>query len=262
MTGDTAFRLERVSAGYPGRSPVLKDVSLTLQRGTVTALLGENGSGKSTLLRVLAGLLSLRAGTVELQGRPAADHTRRERAGLLGYLPQGFVPFFPATAREVVLLGRTPHLRGFSAPSRADHAAVESALALVDAGALAEVDVLRMSGGERQRVLLARVLAGGHDVLLLDEPTANLDPRHRLLVAGLLSEHARRGGTVLVSTHELDDARACATHAALRAGGRLTAFGTRTEILAAGPLGALYGVPAFEARLEGGGSTVILGAPR
>lgn len=262
MTGEPAFRLERVSAGYPARPAVLNDVSLVLQRGTVTALLGENGSGKSTLLRVLAGLLTMRSGAVELIGRPSGSYTRRERAGLVGYLPQGFVPFFPATAREVVLLGRTPHLRGFSAPSRADHTAVGEALALLDASALAEVDVLRMSGGERQRVLLARVFAGGHDVLLLDEPTANLDPRHRLLVAGLLSEHARRGGTVLVSTHELDVALACATHAALLAGGRLTAFGTRTEILAAGPLGALYGVPAFEARLEGGGSTVILGAPR
>ncbi len=253
-------RLEaaRVFAGYAGR-PVLADVTLALGPGSVTALLGENGAGKSTLLRVLAGALRPSGGEVRLDGRPLASIPRREAARAIGYLPQSFEPLFPMTAEELVLLGRTPHRGAFSGPSPEDRAAVASALEEMDASSLARTDLREMSGGERQRVLLARVLAGGPAVLLLDEPTANLDPRHRFLVLAAMRKRAASGGAVLFSTHEVDVAARGADRSALLSAGRVVAEGPLGETLTAPLLSELFGVAARVLPGEGGAPLVSFG---
>ncbi len=253
------IRLEEVHAGYGARD-VLHDVTLAVPRGSLVALLGENGAGKTTLLKLLAGLLRPRAGAVLLDGLPLESAPRREAARRIGYLPQGFVPLFPLRALDAVLLGRTPHRARFAAPGPADVAAARRALEEVDAAAFAETDLLGMSGGERQRVLLARVLAGEPEILLLDEPTANLDPRHRLAVLSALRRRAAAGAAVLLSTHELEFA-AGADRAVLLARGRILAEGPVGETLTAPLLGELFGVPARVVRLEGGTPFVSLGGP-
>jgi iron complex transport system ATP-binding protein len=257
----TPLAAEALAAGY-GEREVLTDVTRAFDAGRVTALLGENGAGKSTLLKALAGIVPARRGTVRLGGRPLSEIPRREAARALGYLPQGFEPLFPIVARDLVLLGRTPWRTAFGAPSARDRAAVEAALGEMDAGALAETDLGEMSGGERQRVLLARVLASEPGVLLLDEPTANLDPRHRFLVLDAMRRRADGGGAVVFSTHELDIAASGADDAMLLSGGRVLAAGPVTDTLTEPVLSALFRVAASVTPGADGRPLVSLGPAR
>lgn len=234
-------------AGY-GSLDALQGVDAAFRRGSAIALLGENGSGKSTLLKVLAGIVSPRAGSVVLDGRPLSDFPRRELALRLAYLPQSFEPFFPATAEELVLLGRTPRLGLFGTPGPADLEAAARSLSEMDATTLAPVDIQDMSGGERQRVLLARVFAGETDILLLDEPTANLDPRHRLLVVEAIRRRAASGGTIVFSTHELDVAALAADEAVLLSKGRVHGSGPLGEVFSERLLSEVFGVEAVVTR--------------
>lgn len=256
--GDARLEARGLAAGY-GAKGVLAGVSFALAPGRVAALLGENGSGKSTLLRALAGALKPQGGLVLLDGRDLASTPRREAARTIGYLPQSFEPLFPMTARELVLLGRTPHLGAFGSPGPADRAAARAALDEMDAGALGDVDIRAMSGGERQRVLLARVLAGEPAVLLLDEPTANLDPRHRFLVLDAMRRRAARGGTVLFSTHELEVASQGADDAVLLAGGSVLARGALDATLTETLLSRLFAVAASVSRGADGRPLVSFG---
>lgn len=253
-----ALALDDVAARY-GEREALSGITLTFSPGRLVALLGENGSGKSTLLKVLAGLVPCARGTVTLGGRPLQALKRDEVAHLVGWLPQGFEPFFPSTAEEFTLLGRTPHLGPLAAPGPADREAARSALAEVHAEHLAGRDVRELSGGERQRVYLARVLAGRAPVLLLDEPTANLDPRHRLLVAGILRACADRGGLVVFSTHEVDVAAAVADETVLLRSGKVLAAGDFAATLTGPLLEDLFGIPACVASGEDGRPVVSFG---
>jgi iron complex transport system ATP-binding protein len=252
---------EALAAGY-GVDDVLADVTRAFPAGRVTALLGENGAGKSTLLKALAGIVPARRGTVRLSGRLLSEVPRREAARLLGYLPQGFEPLFPILARDLVLLGRTPWRTAFGAPSGRDREAVEAALAEMDAVSLAGADLGAMSGGERQRGLLARVLAGEPLVLLLDEPVANLDPRHRFLVLDAMRRRAEAGGAIVFSTHELDVAASGADDAVLLSGGRVYAAGKVADTLTESLLSALFGVAACVTPGAGGRPLVSLGPSR
>jgi iron complex transport system ATP-binding protein len=241
---------------------VLRGVTLSFAEGRLAALLGENGSGKSTLLKVLAGILSPSSGRVLLDGRDLVSVPRREAARRVGYLPQGFEPFFPATAREVVLLGRTPWIGPLGSPSRKDHRIADQALEEVDGLALADRDVAGISGGERQRIFLARVLAGEPEVLLLDEPTASLDPRHRFLVLEILLRRAAKGATVVLSTHEVDLAGWGADDAVLVREGRLLAAGPSNKTLTGDLLSTLFSVPACVSPQPDGRNAVVLSPPR
>ncbi len=236
-------------------------MTLAFRPGRLVALLGENGSGKSTLLKVLAGLLAPSRGEVLLEGSSLARFPRRAAARLLGYLPQGFEPFFPATALDVVLLGRTPFLGPFATPSRHDAEVARGALEEVDAAGLEERDVRSLSGGERQRVYLARVLAGEPRILLLDEPTASLDPRHRFLVLDVLRRRADAGVSCVFSTHEVDLAARTADDAVLLARGEVLASGPVRESVTERSLSELFGVAACVTSLADGAPLVTLGTP-
>jgi iron complex transport system ATP-binding protein len=253
------MRLEEVSAGY-GTRDVLHGVSFDLPQGAVVALLGENGAGKTTLLKVLASLLRPRSGRVSLGGRPLDAIPRREAARRIGYLPQGFEPLFPMRALDAVLLGRMPHRARLASPGPSDLSTAWRALEELDAESLAGADLREMSGGERQRVLLARVLAGEPEVMLLDEPTASLDPRHRIVVLEALRRRAASGAAVLLSTHGLEFA-AGADRAVLLAGGRVLAEGTVRETLTATLLSELFGVAARILPLPDGTPLISLGRP-
>ncbi|HEX7528314.1 MAG TPA: ABC transporter ATP-binding protein, partial [Thermoanaerobaculia bacterium] len=178
------------------------------------------------------------------------------------YLPQGFEPLFPILARDLVLLGRTPWRTAFGAPSARDRAAVDAALSEMDAGRFAEIDLGAMSGGERQRILVARVLAGEPEVLLLDEPAANLDPRHRFLVIDAMRRRAEAGGAVVFSTHELDVASQGADDAILLTHGRILAAGPIADTLTELLLSNLFGVSARVTPGAGGRPLVSIGPAR
>ena len=206
-----------------GNVPILHGVDLALRAGRWTSIVGPNGAGKSTLLKALAGLLPS-TGQVQLLGRPLPDWPRRERARALSWLGQNESAADDLTVYDVAMLGRLPHQGWMAPPSAADHAAVEQALRTTQAWDWRKRALGNLSGGERQRVLLARALAVQAQVLLMDEPLANLDPPHQadwLLLARAL---AASGTTVVSVLHELSFALH-ADDVVVLAGGRLQHHG-------------------------------------
>ena len=206
-----------------GNVPILHGVDLALRAGRWTSIVGPNGAGKSTLLKALAGLLPS-TGQVQLLGRPLPDWPRRERARALSWLGQNESAADDLTVYDVAMLGRLPHQGWMAPPSAADHAAVEQALHTTQAWDWRARALGQLSGGERQRVLLARALAVQAQVLLMDEPLANLDPPHQadwLLLARAL---AASGTTVVSVLHELSFALH-ADDVVVLAGGRLQHHG-------------------------------------
>lgn len=225
-----------------GARTVLEGVSAAFAPGSVTVILGPNGAGKSTLLEALAGLLPPVAGAVRLDGAPLASLAPRERACAIGYLPQGGAVHWNLRVDELVALGRMPHRGPFAGLSEADRAAIADAIAAADLGALKDRTVNRLSGGERARALLARVLAGQPRVLLADEPLANLDPRHALDALRLFRRAAGAGAAVVLVLHDLQAAARCADAVLLLAEGRVLGAGAPEAVLTQALLGRAYGV--------------------
>lgn len=200
----TALVAHAVEAGYGARR-VLRGVDLALEPGGLIALVGPNGAGKSTLLRALAGLIRPTAGAVTLDGVNVIAMSRAALASRIAVVPQSFDTLFPFTVREIVGLGRSARLGLFARPTAADRVAVERALADQDLVALADRRIDALSGGERQRVVLAMALAQEAGVLLLDEPTAHLDPSHQRGVLLRVAELGRTRGVVAVAVlHDLN----------------------------------------------------------
>ncbi len=240
-----------------GRRLVVDQVGFTARAGAVTALIGPNGAGKSTVLKAILGLIAPAGGTVRLDGDEITGMERRQRARLLAYVPQRSQLAAGMSVTNVVATGRFAHQGALARLSHSDREAIAAALAVVDATALAQRRFDELSGGESQRVLLARALCTGAGTILLDEPTAGLDIGHALRALGLLRQLAARGQTVLVVLHQLDEVRRIADHAVLLHHGRVLACGAPAEVLSAEPLRRAFGVePAPPAaasfRLSGG----------
>jgi iron complex transport system ATP-binding protein len=250
------MRLEarNLDFGYRGRR-VGSDVSLSLAAGEVLCLLGPNGSGKTTLFKTLLGLLPPQGGEVLIDGTDARQKQRDEVARLLSYVPQAHAAFFPFTVREVVLMGRTAHLGVFSSPSRRDREIAHAAIERMRLGHLADSIYTRISGGERQLALIARALAQDGRIIVMDEPTANLDFGNQVRVMEHIQAVARAGVGVLLSTHDPDQAFLCADRVAMLHEGKLARSGTPAAAITAESLHELYGVKVVVTRvpMEGGG---------
>ena len=250
MTPDSLIEGRGLRFAYGGGQPeVVRGATLGVGRGRLSALIGANGSGKSTLIRLLAGLLKPTAGEVTLGGVPLARVGPRARARRVAYVPQSVSTVFPFTALEVVLTGRSPHSSRFRFETGRDVEAARAALAAVDAAHLEARPVTELSGGERQLVALARALAQEPECLLLDEPSAALDLKHR---AGLI-RHLRRlrdeqGMTALVVTHDLMllDPAFDRVHAVRL--GRVAAEGPPSDVLRDEVLADIYGDAYVRAR--------------
>ena len=205
-----------------------------------TAIIGPNGAGKSTLLRVLAGLQPAEAGNVELEQRPLRGWSARARAGRIAWLAQQTEVSGELTVREIVQLGRLPHLGLFTTPGREDDAIVERAMNETECVAWQDRRLHELSGGERQRVLLARALAVQADILLLDEPTTHLDPPHQVALVHLLQRQARSGAIVVSVLHDLSLALS-ADRLIVMERGQIRAEGSRDDAAVHAAIVAVFG---------------------
>ncbi|MCB1749791.1 MAG: ABC transporter ATP-binding protein [Gammaproteobacteria bacterium] len=223
---------------------VLEGIDLVVAAGELVTVIGPNGAGKSTLLRVLAGMLSPLQGTLRLLGRDLGSYRPAARARLLGYHAQNPELNWPLSVRDIIALGRLPHSANLGALTRADHAAVMQAAARADLLGLLGRRGDSLSGGELARVLVARLLAGEHRLLLADEPIANLDPRYQVDILALLRAHADGGGATVVVLHDLAMAARYSDRLVLLDGGRVQADGPPHRVLTAARLAASFGVDA------------------
>lgn len=250
MTVAPLIEARGLTAHY-GSNPALSGLDAAIPAGEIVAVLGENGSGKSSFLKVLARVLPPSGGELDFGGRPLAASPRRETARRIAYVPQSVDLVFPIRCLDLVLQGRAPYGRGFVSETAGDRERARAAMKACDVEALADRDASALSGGERRRVFLARALAQEAEVWLLDEPTGDLDPRHRLeFLETLWRVHGDRRTTVLLVTHEIGLAADLASRVLLLRGGRTVAEGARAQVLTAENLTRTFGAP-FEARGSG-----------
>jgi len=225
-----------------GQKEVLRDVSLTLESGSLIGLIGPNGAGKSTLMRAIARLIEPERGSIMLNGRDCSSYSRRDLSREIAYLPQGQVVHWPLDVRQLVALGRLPHLARFSSIAARDRQAVTRALEKADASDFAHRVATTLSGGERARVMLARALAVEAPILLADEPVASLDPFHQLQVMELLRDIAKEGRLIIAVLHDLPLATRFCQRLILLGEGRVVADGVPEAVLAHQHLQAAYHV--------------------
>jgi iron complex transport system ATP-binding protein len=224
---------------------VLDGVSLAVERGSVVGLLGPNGSGKTTLLRIIAGVLAPASGRVTIDGRPIEQMSRRDLARRVAVVPQETHSTFDFGVIDMVLMGRYPHLGAFELEGAGDQAIARDALAATGTAALEARPFATLSGGEKQRVVIAGALAQASDMLLLDEPTAALDLGYQFEITALLRRlNAERRTTMIVSTHDLNLAAALCERVVLLKQGRVVAHGATEATLTAENIRLLYEVDA------------------
>ncbi|MBM4090742.1 MAG: ABC transporter ATP-binding protein [Planctomycetes bacterium] len=236
-----AISLHHVHVQLTG-SEILRGVSCRVPRGCLVALVGPNGAGKSTLLRAACGHVPLSAGQVEIDGQPLHRLSRRHIARSVCLLPQDANLAVPFSVREIVAMGRNPHLGRFQPLGRRDTEIIAWAMRQASVESLADRPVTRLSGGEKQRTLLARCLATEAPTLLLDEPTSCLDILHELEVLELLQQFARQDKTVVAAMHDLNAARRICSHVVLLHEGRVAAQGSPAETLCQDHLERVFGV--------------------
>jgi len=238
------WSLTGVNFGY-NDTPVLRDVTLELRRGCCTGILGPNGSGKTTLLDLLAGLQTPQSGTIVFQGKPLSAWPKKQLARWLALVPQDFMVRFGFSVREVVEMGLHPHLHRFATPSATDQALIDQALAATGIVALADRPVTRLSGGEKQRVAVARALAQQPEMLLLDEATSNLDIHHSLEILHLIRHRFEHQAMQVVAVmHDLNLAALFCDRLIFLKQGQVVCQGPTEEVLTPANIEAVYGVEA------------------
>ena len=250
MTDAALVTAQDVNVTLAGRL-VLRDVSLALSSGHLVALVGPNGAGKTTLLRALAGLVPS-GGIIRVHGDELSSLSLRERARRFAYLPQGNLAHWPLPARDIVALGRYPH--GATDPARLtakDAEAVLRAMQAADVLEFSDRRVTELSGGERSRVALARALAVEAPVILADEPTSSLDPRHQIDVMKTLHAAVDKGALVIVVTHDLGLAAQFADTVLVMSEGRLVSQGAPAEALSEQVMADVFRIDAYRAEYQG-----------
>ena len=253
---------DRLRFAYRGDSPraaVLDGISLSIDRGAVVAILGPNGAGKTTLLKMLAGVLRPDSGVVRLDGREVGTMPRAAVAKRIAIVPQETHPAFEYTVLEMVLMGRYPHLGPFEIEGPDDVRLAREALTATGTAAFEARGFDTLSGGEKQRVVIAAALAQSADVLLLDEPTASLDLAYQLEIAALVTRLNReRGCTLVLSTHDLNLAAAVCDRVILVREGRALASGRTAEVLTPANIQRTFDVDAEVSRHDAAGHLVVV----
>lgn len=243
MSAAPVFEARELRFAYSSAArPVLDGVELNVDAGSLYAIIGPNGSGKSTLLKLLLGALEPEGGDVRFAGRPLRGWSRRALAQQIGVVAQGEEMPFPITVRELVAMGRYPHLGVLGRPGPEDRQAIDVAMERCDVRELAIRPVSTLSGGERQRALIARALAQQPGTLVLDEPTVSLDIRHEMTIFELLAElTAKDNVTVVLVTHHLNLAARYADRLLLLDRGAVAAEGAPRDVLSRETIERVYG---------------------
>jgi iron complex transport system ATP-binding protein len=253
--------LKNVSAGY-GRKFVVRGVTMHVPEGEFVGLIGPNGSGKTTLLRVISGVLAPFEGEVLLRDAPLRTIGKRRLAQMMACLPQELALDLAFTVREIVLMGRSPHLSRIGRETRTDSEAAEKAMALADIADIADRFMTEISGGERQRAFIAMCLAQEPQILLLDEPTSHLDVGHQLSLLDLVRRLNRRTGmTVVAVFHDLNLAAEYCDRLLLLHQGRAEALGSPQEVLTAEIIQRVYQAKVLtEPNLVSGKPHIVISA--
>lgn len=244
------LELQHVSCGY-GEKTVVRDLSLSAVSGEVLCLLGPNGVGKTTLFKTILGFLKLQGGQVLLDGEDVSQWPRKAFARAVGYVPQAHTPPFPFTVLDVVTMGRTAHLGAFASPTKADVAIAADSLERLGVGFLRERIYTEISGGERQMVLIARALTQQPKILIMDEPTSNLDFGNQIRVLEQVNRLAREGLCVIMTSHFPDHAFLCSAKVALLQRSGQFQIGTADEVVTEQNMMSAYGVRVRIGSLRG-----------
>jgi iron complex transport system ATP-binding protein len=238
----TLLEARALCIGY-GATRIASGLDLSLEPGTVTCLLGPNGIGKTTLFKTLLGLIPPLGGTVRIEGEDFNHLGRRAMARQMAYVPQARSGEFAYTVLDLVVMGRTAYLDPFGSPRPADYKAAMSALDALGIASLAQRDSTRISGGQRQLVLIARALAQQTRIVMMDEPTASLDLANRILVIDTVRKLAGNGLAVVLSTHEPEQAFVVADRVAILGKENRFVVGAVEAVMTSDELSRLYGVP-------------------
>jgi iron complex transport system ATP-binding protein len=242
MNSESVLSARDISFRWKEDQPLLEDISLDVARGQTLAILGPNGAGKTTLLSILSGRLSPRAGSVNLDSRPLISYSARERSRLIAFLPQLEKLAFNYRVLDFVLMGRTPCMEVLALPGKEDEEAALKALSLFRLDSFSMRNIGELSGGEFQLVRIARCLAQGASILILDEPASMLDPAHSRHIADALASLADSGKTIIYTTHDIDLAIFLGGHALIISEGKIQWIGAAGGLVNEDILGRAYGI--------------------
>ena len=255
-----AIDVRELAFSYGG-APVLQNVSFSARGGEVIALLGPNGVGKSTLFRCLLGFLKPTQGEILIGGKPLSSYSHRDLAREIAYIPQSYAPTFNYSVRDSVLMGVTAKLGTLESPTAAQLSLVMQTLDQLGIAHLSERGSQKISGGERQLMLIARALVQDARVLIMDEPTANLDYGNSYRVMERVAQLGKDGYTVIFSSHDPNQAFRYATRVLALKGGTLLADGVPAQVLTESVLSALYGISVAVRSVDIGGTDYTVSLP-
>jgi iron complex transport system ATP-binding protein len=236
------LEVRNTAFSYDGVNRIFENITFSIKKGNVFCILGPNAAGKSTLLKCIIRFLRLTEGTILLDGEDINSLSGREIAKKVGYIPQTHNPTFPFSVEEVVLMGRSPHLGLLSSPSKKDMQIVDESLKSIGISHLRDKSYTEISGGEKQLVFFARVLAQQPDVLLLDEPTAHLDFGNQICVLEWIEKLAKSGISIVMTSHFPDHTFLASTAVAIMKDGMFIDVGTADYVVTEANLKKTYGV--------------------
>ena len=236
------FEINDAEFSYNGSGHIFKDVNLSLENGDVMCILGPNGTGKSTLIKCMNGLLKLNSGKIFLDNQNIYSMKKNDLAKIIGYIPQSHNSVFAFSVFDVVLMGRAPHLSLTSVPGEKDYKIAKDSLKSLGILHLRDKSFIEISGGERQMVLLARVLAQQPKILLLDEPTSHLDFGNQIRTLDVINDLSKRGLSVIMTSHFPDHAFLSSNKVAIMNRGTIMDIGTPESVITEDNMRSAYGI--------------------